>query len=35
MIPSLKSNNQKSILFHLDILDEDTERLSDLTEYPC
>lgn len=27
-------NNEKSILYHLGILDEKYEKLSDLSEYP-
>jgi len=26
---------RKSILYHLDILDEDTERLDHITGHPC
>ena len=32
---TLKSNNAKSILFHLKILDEVSEINIDLSEYPC
>jgi hypothetical protein len=35
MIQSLQSGNQNSILFHLDILDEESEINKDLSEYPC
>jgi hypothetical protein len=30
-----KSDNRKSILFHLKILDESSEISKDLSEYPC
>gem|GEM_PF-6300197 len=35
MIQSPQSSNQKSILFHLNILDEWSEINKDLSEYPC
>jgi hypothetical protein len=35
MIQSLQPSNQKSILFHLDILDGESEIKKDLSEYPC
>ena len=35
MIQSAKTNHQKSILFHLKILDEIYEVDKDLSEYPC
>jgi hypothetical protein len=35
MIQSLKFSNTKSILFHLEILDEGSEINKDLSEYPC
>jgi hypothetical protein len=36
MIPKIsKSDNNKSILFHLKILDKSLEISKDLSEYPC
>ena len=35
MIQSPQPGNQKSILFHLNILDEGSEIDKDLSEYPC
>jgi hypothetical protein len=35
MIQSSKTSHHKSILFHLDILDEIYEIDKDLSEYPC
>lgn len=36
MIPHVsKSNGNKSILFHLKILDEESEISKDLSDYPC
>ncbi len=32
---SLNSSNNKSILYHLHILDEQYDVLADLSEYPC
>jgi hypothetical protein len=36
MITSIsKSSTRKSILFHLEILDENLELSKDLSDYPC
>jgi hypothetical protein len=29
------SSKRKSILYHLQILDEETEKSEDISEYPC
>ena len=35
MKPRTSSSNRKSILYHLHVLDEQSESSVDLSEYPC